>query len=96
MTSAALPPDLALAYLRALSTDVRDAAVADAGGAPLAGDPALLELAASAPDGGPAPGGHLHVARDEDHAVVVLAGPHALPGVLAHDLRAVLGDLRTR
>lgn len=91
-----LPPDLALDYLRALSTDVRSAAVLTADGVVVAGDPGLAPLAAGVDGTSDVPGGRLHVARDAAHTVVVLAGPHALAGVLAEDLRTVLGDLPTR
>ena len=42
----ALTPDLALAYVRELSADVRAVAVLDAGGALLAGDAAVAAAAA--------------------------------------------------
>lgn len=84
MTPAALPPDLALAYLRALSVDIREAVVADATGTVLAGDAALL----AAPDGA-----GVHRAADAAHVVAVRAGRHAMAAVVAADLRAVLGAL---
>jgi len=86
MTSADLDPALALAYLRLLSTDIRDAAIATADGEPLAGNPALLSDGAD----------ELRRDADDHHQIVVRVGPHALDGVLDFDLRSVLGDLRTR
>lgn len=96
MTPAALPPELALAYLQALSADLRDGVVADAQGALLAGDPGLLARAAGVDGVAELPGGRLHVARDAAHTVAVLTGPHALDAVVAADLGAVLGDLAGR
>jgi hypothetical protein len=77
-----LSPDLALAYLAALSVDIRSAAITSAGGDLLAGDPSAV-------------GGGVFLA-DEQHAIHVDAGPHALAAVLDVDLRSILGDLRTR
>lgn len=79
MTPAPLPPDLALAYLRALSADLRGAALAAADGTLLAGDADVLADPAAT------------VARDARHVVAVRTGPHAIGRVLALDLDAVLG-----
>jgi hypothetical protein len=98
--TAALEPARALAYLATLSTDLRASVVLDAGGAVLAGDPALgrraMQQLAAGDDEARAPesgGGMLLAARSATHVVAVQAGPHALASVLALDLRNVLGDL---
>lgn len=96
MTSAALPPELALDYLRALSTDIRGAAILTEDGVLLAGDPDVAVQAAGVTGAADVPAGRLQVARGDGHVVAVLTGPHALAGVLAEDLRTVLGDLPGR
>jgi hypothetical protein len=78
-------PDLALAYLAALSADIRDAVIASAAGEPLAGNPALLTQRP--------PDGTLQSARDARHLVTVVTGPYALDAVVAFDLRSILSDL---
>ena len=83
-TRSALTPHAALGWLGSLSVDVRAAAVLDAAGAVLAGDPAL----APARDG---PG--VMVARSEHHAIVVRTGPRVLKRLLRADLRAALEAL---
>jgi hypothetical protein len=83
MTARPLTPALALAYLHELSTDVRAAALLDAGGQCLAGDPSLAARADA-----------LLVERSPSGAAIVVeAGPHALLPLLRHDMRTVLGDL---
>ena len=79
-----LTPKAALGWLRSLSVDIRAAAVVDASGALLAGDPAL----AGAPDGR-----RILVARSEHHAVVVRHGRRALEGLLRADMEAALAGL---
>jgi hypothetical protein len=83
-TRAALTPNGALAWLGSLSIDMRDAAVLDADGAVLAGDPAL----AGVPEGG-----GVVVARSERHAIVVRTGPRPLERLLRADLRTALEGL---
>jgi hypothetical protein len=83
-TRAALTPAGALGWLASLSVDVRAAAVLDAGGAVLAGDPALA---------GEQEGADVIVARSERHAIVVRIGPRALKRLLRADLRAALEAL---
>jgi hypothetical protein len=78
-----LSPDLALAYLKTLSVDVRSAAIETADGRLLAGDPEVVAK------------GAFHVG-DDQHVIHVETGPHVLAGVLELDLRSILGDLRTR
>ena len=81
---AALTPAGALGRLGSLSVDVRAAAVLDAEGAVLAGDPAL----AAAQEGG-----DVMVARSESHAIVVRTGPRPLKRLLQADLRTALEGL---
>jgi hypothetical protein len=78
-----MSPDVALAYLATLSVDIRRAAITTADGQLLAGDPEVVVR------------GVRHVA-DDQHAIHVDAGPHALAAVLEFDLRSILGDLRNR
>lgn len=96
-----LTPHLALAYLRELSTDVRGGAVFDRGGARLAGE-AAIEAGARALLGVGAARGWIQVrasagwvfsASCSDGAVVLATGPHALPGLVRHDLGAVVNML---
>jgi hypothetical protein len=83
-TRAALTPAGALGWLRSLSIDVRAAAVLDADGAVLAGDPALAEV----PEGG-----DVIVARSERHAIVVRTGPRPLRRLLQADVHTALEGL---
>jgi hypothetical protein len=82
-TRLALTPAGALGWLGSLSIDVRAAAVLDAAGAVLAGDPALAR--AEGPD--------VIVARSESHAIVVRTGPRPLKRMLRADLQAALDGL---
>jgi hypothetical protein len=82
-TRAALTPAAALGWLGSLSIDVRAAAVLDAAGAVLAGDPALAG----------AVGQDVMVARSERHAIVVRTGPRPLKRLLQADLQAALEGL---
>jgi hypothetical protein len=82
----ALRPEAALAWLRSLSAGLRAAAVLDAGGVVVAGDPALGPRVAA---GDPA----LVVVRSERHAIAAQPGRHALRGLLALDARAALDAL---
>jgi hypothetical protein len=83
-TRAALTPTGALGWLGSLSIDVRAAAVLDADGTVLAGDPAL----AGVPEGG-----DVLVARSERYAIVVRTGPRPLERLLRADLRTALEGL---
>jgi hypothetical protein len=83
-TRAALTPTGVLGWLESLSIDVRAAAVLDADGAVLAGDPALA---------GVREGGDIIVARSEAHAIVVRTGPRPLKRLLQADLRTALDGL---
>ena len=83
-TRAALTPAGALGWLGSLSIDVRAAAVLDADGTVLAGDPTL----AGTPEGE-----GVMVARSDGHAIVVRTGPRALKRLLEADLRAALAAL---
>jgi hypothetical protein len=84
---APLTPDAALGWLRSLSIDIPAAAVLDADGAPLAGDPRLARA-------GEEPG--LIVVRSDRHAVVARTGPKALQRLVRADLQAALEALEPR
>jgi hypothetical protein len=84
MTSSPLTPAAALGWLRSLSVDIREAAVLDASGTLLAGDPTL----ADAPTGR-----RVLVARSDHHAIVVRHGRRALEGLLRSDMEAALAAL---
>ena len=96
-----LDPDMALAYLRELSLDVKSAIVVDADGRCLAGPPALLGparavLGVSAATGGVAiatTAGWVFAVRSRAAGMVVTAGPLALPGLVLHDVRDVVALL---
>ena len=83
-TRSALTPAGALGWLATLSIDVRAAAVLDAAGTVLAGDPALA---------GAGEGPDVMVARSERHAIAVRTGPRALERLLRADLQAALAGL---
>jgi len=83
-TRAALTPAGALGWLGSLSIDVRAAAVLDADGTLLAGDPAL----AGTPEGE-----SVMAARSDRHAIVVRTGPRPLKRLLQADLRTALEGL---
>ena len=84
--SPSLTPEAALGWLRSLSVDIRAAAVLDAAGAILAGDPALA---------GAAPARRVLVARSESHALAVRHGRRALVGLLRADMGAALDALES-
>jgi hypothetical protein len=101
MTTPALAPATALAWLGSLSIDVRAAVVLDAGGAVLAGDAALgvraaAALAGAAPGAGEISDGDLLVVRSARHAVAATLGPHALRRLARSDLRAAAQELDGR
>jgi hypothetical protein len=83
-TRAALTPAGALGWLGSLSVDVRAAAVLDAAGTVLAGDPAVAQAQE---------GADVIVARSERHAIVVRTGPRPLKRLMEADLRAALAAL---
>ena len=97
----ALTPDLALAYLRELSADVRAGVVLDAHGGRLAGPRALADVAAEVRAATSAQtevelrsaAGWVFAARAPAHFLLVVTAALALPGLVRHDLRAVLGEL---
>jgi hypothetical protein len=96
--TASLTPAQALAYLHALSADIRAAIVLDADGNALAGPAALAvparTLLAEAPLLSAATDrGRVFAARDDRHGVVVATGARALPGLALHDLATVLAAL---
>ena len=84
--TAALTPELALAYVRELSADVKAGAVLDPEGAVLAGSPGLAGL----PEGGDRA---LLVERSGAYAMVIECGPFAMPDVIRLDMRAALASL---
>src|SRR4051812_4598955 len=93
--TAALTPELAIAYVRELSADVRAAVVLDGDGVRLAGPealagPARALLAAAGASSGVAvraPSGVVVAARSATHALVAAAGPLSLLGPSAIDAR---------
>lgn len=97
--TAALTPQLALAYLGELSVDVRAAVVVASDGAVLAGDPALGARVAAAPrtpgtQHVPAADGTLLLVRTSTGiGIAVVAGDRALLPLLAGDLERIAGAL---
>jgi hypothetical protein len=102
--TAALTPALALDYLHALSADLSAAVVLNARGERLAGPPALAEAARTVladPVWAPGPtlfegvteAGSVFAARDDQHTIVAVTGPHALSRLSRHDLRSALAAL---
>src|SRR4051812_31732549 len=97
----ALTPELAVAYVRELSADVRAVVVLDAAGERLAGPDALAAPAralVAAAGGGPdvavrVAGGVVLAAVAPSHAVVVAAGPLSLVGPSALDARTAVDAL---
>jgi hypothetical protein len=111
VSAAALSPEGALAWVRSLSIDVRAAAVLDASGAVLAGDPALGARAAEAlraagaarapGSAGPVTGDSVHVGdlmavRAGGHVVAAAVGPLALGRLVRCDLAAAAEALGGR
>jgi hypothetical protein len=96
-----LTPHAALGWLRSLSIDITAAAVLDADGNVLAGDPALAHAgearasdavqSADAPPAGDRTG--LLIARSDRHAIVARTGPKALERLTRADLQAALAAL---
>ncbi len=97
MTSrSALTPEAALGWLRSLSIDLLSAAVLDADGTVLAGDPALALAAAPAPAEPPpaaSGGAGILVARSERFAIAVRPGPKAIERLLRADMGSALAAL---
>jgi hypothetical protein len=89
-----LTPHAALGWLRSLSIDITAAAVLDANGAVLAGDPALAHMGeARVSDALAGDRTGLLIARSDRHAVVVRTGPKALERLTRADLQAALAAL---
>jgi hypothetical protein len=93
VSAATLSPAGALAWICSLSIDVREAAVLDASGAVLAGDPAVGARAATAlraadPAAREVREGDLMAVRAGGHAVAAALGGLALERVARHDLAA--------
>jgi hypothetical protein len=99
--TAALTPAQAVDYLTALSADLRAAVVLDAAGERLAGPPGLARPARALLEGrapstrrtGRTERGVVLAARDDRHAIVVLAGPLALERVAFLDIATALSAL---
>jgi hypothetical protein len=97
----ALTPDLALAYLGELSSEIEASVLLDGDGKLLAGDEALSDAARALLDAAPdAPAvevltarGGVFAARSSRHAIVAVARRSALPALVRYDLGLVLGDL---
>jgi hypothetical protein len=93
----ALAPPTALAWLASLSVDLREAAVLDEHGEPLAGDPALAARGRAAlaaePDAAEIHDGDLLAVRSARRAIVASVGPRALIALHLADLRAALQSL---
>lgn len=98
---ATLTPTLALDYLRELSTDVRASVLLDAAHDLLAGPPVIAAPArelVSACAGADeteirSAAGFAFVAVSPAHGLVVVTGPLALPGLVFHDMAAVMALL---
>ncbi len=92
--TAALTPDLALAYIRELSADYLAGVVLDAHGEALAGAQELAPLAREiAGTEGATSRGRVFAARDATHTIVVATTPRALPGPTRRDVRTALRAL---
>jgi hypothetical protein len=100
----ALPPALALDYVRELSADVRAVLVLDGAGRLLAGPPqlagparALLTAAGAAAELEAVRGaGVVCAVRTADHAAVAVCGRFAIAAVVRQDLRAAVAALEGR
>ena len=97
MTSPALSPTGALAWLASLSVDLRGTAVLDAAGAVLAGDAGVGRRAAAAlaarPEAEEVRDDDLLVVRRSAHAVAAALGPRSLVRVARLDLAAAADAL---
>jgi hypothetical protein len=97
----ALTPDLALAYLGELSSEIEASVLLDADGRLLAGDESLVDsaraLLEAAEDANAVevltPRGGVFAARSGRHAIVAVARRSALPALVRYDLGLVLSDL---
>jgi hypothetical protein len=91
--AAALDPELAIAYVRELSADVRAVVVLDAEGNRLAGPEPLAQAARALAFEGVAvaPGGTVTVARYGGRVLVAVAAPGGLAGPTHRDALAALG-----
>jgi hypothetical protein len=98
-----LTPEVALAYVRELSTDFRAGIVLNGALEPIAGDRELAEAAKALFEAHPGAGElraqRLFAARGSGHAIVVVTGEFALQRVARGDLRTALagmGDLNAQ
>lgn len=89
-----LTAEVALAYVRELSTDFRAGIVLNGALEPIAGDRELAEAAKALfeahPDARELRAGEVFAARGEDRAIVVVTGEFALQRVTRGDLRTAL------
>ena len=98
-----LTPEVALAYVRELSTDFRAGIVLNGALEPIAGDRELAEAAGALfrahPEAGELCAERVFAVRGAGHAIVVVTGDFALQRVARGDLRAALagmGDLNAQ
>jgi hypothetical protein len=99
--TAALPPDLAIAYVTELSADVKAAVVLDAEGAVLAGDASLRDaaraartaLGSGAAAAAHTPHGIVTAAATPAHTLLVLSAESAFPGPTLIDTRVAAAAL---
>jgi hypothetical protein len=97
----ALTPELALAYVRELSADVRVVVALDASGERVAGDATVAAAARALLDAAPDAAelevvtaeGVACAVRGTRHALIAACGRYAIPGIVRQDLRAALGAL---
>ena len=92
-----LTPEVALAYVRELSTDYRAGIVLNGALEPIAGDLELAEAARALFEAHPGArelhAGAVFAVRDEGHAIVVVTGEFALQRVARADMRTALSGL---
>jgi hypothetical protein len=92
-----LTPEVALAYVRELSTDFRAGIVLNGALEPTAGDLELAEAAKALLEAHPGArgmqAGVVFAARDAEHAIVVVTGELALRRVALADIRTALSGL---
>jgi len=92
-----LTPEVALAYVRELSTDYRAGIVLNGALEPIAGDLGLAEAARALFEGHPEArelhAGPVFAARGQEHAIVVVTGEFALQHLARGDIRTALSGL---
>jgi hypothetical protein len=92
-----LTPEIALAYVRELSTDFRAGIVLNGALEPLAGDEGLAgparDLWQAHPQAGELHADRVFAARTSTHVIMVVVGSHALSRVVRRDIRTALSGL---